>query len=85
MKRKILRLTGIFICVLLLSSCGGPYRGTHVRGSSSFYHSTYGHGWGGGYYYDRRDAIDTIDTVDTIDAIDTMDAMDGMGMPDMDF
>lgn len=84
MKLKILRLTGILICVLFVSSCGRPYYGSHVRGSS-FYHSTYGHGWGSGYYYDRADAIDTIDAVDTMDTIDTMDAMDDMGMPDMDF
>ena len=82
MKLKILHLTGIFICVLFVNSCGGPYYSTGVRGRSvGFYHSTYGHGWGGGYY----DAIDTVDTMDTIDTIDTMDAMDSMGMPDIDF
>ena len=91
MKRKILYLITIFLCVLFLGGCvGGYYHG--VRGPG-FYHSTYGHGWGGGHYRAMHavdtartiDAIDTIDTIETIDAMDSMDMDMDMGMPDIDF
>ena len=84
MKHQAMFRTIIAISILLISGCGGTGYGGGVRPTVGlgFYHGTYGHGWGGGYYrgYDRG----VSDTVDTLDAVEIMDAPADMGMPDMD-
>jgi len=68
---------------LFAYGCSGAGSGRiHTSVGLGFYHSTYGHGWGSGYYrgYDHG----AIDAADTIDAIDASDSIDSMGMPDMD-
>ena len=84
MKLKFTILAVITLCILWLSACGGSgyYRGVRPHVGFGFYHSTYGHGWGGGYY--RGYDAGASDAVETIDTIDTMDTIDSMGMPDMD-
>ena len=84
MKLKTKHLMIIIACVLFVNSCGGAYYSRGVRPSVGvgFYHSTYGHGWGGGYYRGYNTGV--ADTVETVDTIETMDAIDSMGMPDMD-
>jgi len=73
MNLKKIYLAAIIISLLFVTGCGRHYYSRGVRGGG-FYHSTYGHGWGGGYYHviDRADAIDTIDTIYIIDTIDSM-------------
>ena len=85
MKRRVTPWALLVLSLLFLQGCGGSgsYRtvGPSVGVGLGFYHSTYGHGWGSGYYrgYDHG----TVDAIDTIDAVDSLDA-GGMGMPDMD-
>jgi hypothetical protein len=88
MKLKAERWAVITVGALFVSSCGGgAYYSGDVGPSvgSGFYHSTYGYGWGGGYYrgYDRG-VSDTVDTVETVETVEALDAIDTMGMPDMD-
>ena len=69
--------------LIAVGGCSGAGTGRiHTSVGLGFYHSSFGHGWGNGYYrgYDRG----VIDAADTIDAIDASDAIDSMGMPDMD-
>ena len=84
MKIKAKGWTAVAISLLLLTGCGGAYYSSGARPSVGFgfYHSTYGHGWGSGYYRGYNTGV--ADTVETVDTIETMDAIDSMGMPDLD-
>ena len=74
--------SAILALALILGGCTGYSGSVQPSVGIGFYHSTFGHGWGGGYYRGYDDGA--YDAMDTIDTIDTMDAIDSMGVPDMD-
>lgn len=81
MKIGIKYLTIAVAGALLINGCGGSshYRGVRPHVGFGFYHSTFGHGWGGGYYRGYNTGVN-----DAVETMDTMETMDAMGMPDMD-
>lgn len=90
MKRELEPWTLLMLLgALVLGGCAGSgaYHSGGVRTSIGFgfYQSTFGHGWGSGYYRGYDDGmVDTLEAVETIETLETLDAMDAMGVPDMD-